>query len=111
MQLLIALTLGQLLSMLLCASGVISQILVTKHSVSVPTTQNFFAYILLGMVYGVVVTMRGDFITVLRRNWWKYIILGIVDVEANYFVVIAYKYTNLTTIQVSIITCTCTALM
>lgn len=100
MQLLIALTVGQLLSLLLCASGVILQILVSKYSVSVPTAQNFIAYILLGLVYGVVVAVRGDFITILRRNWWKYIILGLVDVEANYLMVIAYKYTNLTTIQV-----------
>ncbi len=43
---------------------------------------------------------RKDFLTILRKNWWKYIILGVVDVEANYLIILAYKYTNLTTVQV-----------
>ena len=37
---------------------------------------------------------------VLKYNWWKYLILGVVDVEANFLIVLAYRYTNLTSIQV-----------
>ena len=50
---------------------------------------------------------RSDFLSVLWKNWWKYAILGIIDVEANFLVILAYKYTNLTSIQVS--ACTCSA--
>ena len=41
---------------------------------------------------------------VLHKNWWNYIILRVIDVEANYMVVRAYEYTNLTTIQVQLFT-------
>lgn len=37
---------------------------------------------------------------ILRRRWWKYLLLGLVDVEANYAVVKAYQYTTLTSVQV-----------
>ncbi|KAJ0062140.1 hypothetical protein NL108_016191, partial [Boleophthalmus pectinirostris] len=36
---------------------------------------------------------------VLRSNWWKYLVMGLADVEANYTVVKAYQYTTLTSIQ------------
>lgn len=95
-----AVIMGQVLSILLCGTGVTTQLLVSKHSTSVPTTQAFINYVLLGLVYGVMVAARKDFLTILRKNWWKYIILGVVDVEANYLIILAYKYTNLTTVQV-----------
>lgn len=47
------------------------------------------------------------FLTVLRYNWWKYIILGVMDVEANYVLILAYRYTNLTSIQVVMCMFTC----
>jgi solute carrier family 35 protein F1/2 len=37
---------------------------------------------------------------ILKKRWWKYLLLGLVDVEANYTVVKAYQYTTLTSIQV-----------
>uniref|UniRef100_A0ACB8FGG1 Uncharacterized protein n=1 Tax=Sphaerodactylus townsendi TaxID=933632 RepID=A0ACB8FGG1_9SAUR len=36
---------------------------------------------------------------ILRGKWWKYILLGLVDVEANYTIVKAYQYTTLTSVQ------------
>ncbi|XP_017346340.1 solute carrier family 35 member F2 isoform X6 [Ictalurus punctatus] len=36
---------------------------------------------------------------ILRTKWWKYLLLGLADVEANYAVVKAYQYTTLTSIQ------------
>ncbi len=101
MRLVLALLLGQLLSVLLCGTGVTSELLVTRHAIAVPTTQTFLTYVFLGAVYGVILAARSDFLGILKRNWWKYIILGVVDMEANYLVVLAYKYTNLTTVQVS----------
>lgn len=102
-RLLIALVLGQFLSVLLCGTGVTSQLLASRHATSVPTTQTFITYILLGAIYGVLVVVKSDFLTIFWKNWWKYVILGVVDVEANFLVVLAYKYTNLTTIQVLLV--------
>ncbi|EPY34064.1 solute carrier family 35, member F1/2 [Angomonas deanei] len=33
------------------------------------------------------------------HRWWKYIILAVVDVEANYCVVLAYQYSDMLSIQ------------
>ena len=99
-RLVVALLLGQLLSVFLCATGTTSQLLEVKYSISVPTTQAFINYFLLGSVFGVTLAVRSDFLKVLWKNWWKYILLGVIDVEANYMIILAYKYTTLTTIQV-----------
>ncbi len=99
-RLVMSLVLGQVLSLLLCGTGVTSQLLQTSHSIHVPTTQSFINYTLLTAVFGVSLATRKDFMQVLWKNWWKYVILGVIDVEANYMIVRAYEYTNLTTIQV-----------
>lgn len=99
--------LGQLLSLFLCGTGVTSQLLESSpYNISVPATQTFLSYLSLGLVYGILVVVRSDFWTIFKNNWWKYIVLGVVDVEANYLVVLAYKYTNLTSIQV-LVRCWC----
>ncbi|XP_020359322.1 solute carrier family 35 member F2 isoform X2 [Oncorhynchus kisutch] len=36
---------------------------------------------------------------ILKKRWWMYLLVGLVDVEANYTVVKAYQYTTLTSIQ------------
>lgn len=99
-RLLLALLLGQFLSLLLCGTGSTSQLLGSWYHLSVPTTQVFIVYVLLAAIFGSALAVRWDFLHVLRNNWWKYIILGILDVEGNYLVVLAYKYTTLTSIQV-----------
>lgn len=35
-----------------------------------------------------------------KNNWWKYFLIALADVEANYFMIKAYSLTILTTIQV-----------
>ncbi|KAK3531707.1 hypothetical protein QTP70_025933, partial [Hemibagrus guttatus] len=40
-----------------------------------------------------------NILQILRTKWWKYVLLGMADVEANYAVVKAYQYTTLTSIQ------------
>lgn len=41
-------------------------------------------------------------LAILKRRWWKYMILGVIDIEANYLVIKAYQYTTLTSVQVSV---------
>lgn len=41
-----------------------------------------------------------NIIQILKTKWWKYLIMGVADVEANYTVVKAYQFTSLTSIQV-----------
>lgn len=98
-RLLTALLLGQCLSVLLCGTGTTSQLLEAWYHISVPTTQVFVVYVLLAAIFGPVLATRKDFLCIIRKNWWKYIILGFLDVEGNYLVVLAYKFTTLTSIQ------------
>lgn len=41
-----------------------------------------------------------NLLNILKKKWWKYILLGLADVEANYLIVRAYQYTTLTSVQV-----------
>jgi solute carrier family 35 protein F1/2 len=43
---------------------------------------------------------RGNVLEIFKERGWKYFVLGLIDVEANFLVVKAYQYTNLTSIQV-----------
>ena len=94
--------LGQFVSLCLCGTGVTSELLVSNYDISVPTTQAFLNYLLLALTFGVYFATRKRFLTVLRYNWWKYIILGAMDVEANFLIILAYRYTDLTSIQVGL---------
>lgn len=86
---------------MLCGTGLTSSLLEVRYSIAVPTSQAFINYILLGMVFGVWLAVKKNFPTILKKNWWKYVILGVIDVEGNYLIILAYKYTTLTSIQVT----------
>ncbi|KAM7430957.1 hypothetical protein ABFA07_018400 [Porites harrisoni] len=98
---LVILALGQLLSWFVCGTGVFSQLLVTNYSIEIPTTQSFLNYLLLGLIYTTALACNpNDFKGKLKERGLKYFFLALFDVEANYLVVKAYQYTNLTSIQV-----------
>ncbi|XP_053564529.1 solute carrier family 35 member F2 isoform X2 [Bombina bombina] len=64
--------------------------------------QSFINYCLLFLVYTTWLAFRtgeNGLIYILKKKWWKYIFLGIADVEANYAIVKAYQYTSITSVQ------------
>eukprot|EP00066_Takifugu_rubripes_P020342 XP_011609608.1 PREDICTED: solute carrier family 35 member F2 [Takifugu rubripes] len=92
---------GQVLSLLICGTAVSSQYL-ANAAVETPMLQSFLNYVLLLLIYTTVLSTRKDdqnIIQILRTKWWKYLIMGVADVEANYTVVKAYQFTSLTSIQ------------
>uniref|UniRef100_A0AAQ4PLB7 Solute carrier family 35 member F2 n=1 Tax=Gasterosteus aculeatus aculeatus TaxID=481459 RepID=A0AAQ4PLB7_GASAC len=92
---------GQVLSLLICGTAVSCQYLVTA-GVETPMLQSFFNYALLLLVYTTTLcTRKGErnILQVLKTKWWKYLLMGVADVEANYAVVKAYQFTTLTSIQ------------
>uniref|UniRef100_UPI00358E9E16 solute carrier family 35 member F2-like isoform X1 n=2 Tax=Myxine glutinosa TaxID=7769 RepID=UPI00358E9E16 len=101
-QVIFALLLGQLLSLLLCGTGLTSQLLADEFKVNTPLFQSLLNYVLLFIVYSLVLILHigqgRPFIPTLHFAW-KYALLGIVDVEANYLIITAYQYTTLTSIQ------------
>ncbi|KAJ8267015.1 hypothetical protein GJAV_G00137320 [Gymnothorax javanicus] len=92
---------GQALSMLICGTAVSCQYLADKK-VETPMLQSFLNYALLLLTYTIALALKkGDknIFQIIKRKWWKYLLLGFADVEANYCVVMAYQYTTLTSIQ------------
>uniref|UniRef100_A0A8C5NJ91 Solute carrier family 35 member F2 n=1 Tax=Junco hyemalis TaxID=40217 RepID=A0A8C5NJ91_JUNHY len=94
--------LGQMLSMFICGTAVTSQYLADRFNVNTPMLQSFINYCLLLLVYTTTLVFRtgsDSLCQILKQRWWKYLIVGLADVEANYTIVKAYQYTNLTSVQ------------
>uniref|UniRef100_A0A0N5BWE0 EamA domain-containing protein n=1 Tax=Strongyloides papillosus TaxID=174720 RepID=A0A0N5BWE0_STREA len=92
---------GQILSLCLCGTGIGSQYL-SEFKVNTPMAQSFLNYFFLSFVYGLGLIFSDgseSFFEIIKDRGWKYLLLGIIDVEANYLVVWAYQFTNLTSIQ------------
>ncbi|XP_035011254.1 solute carrier family 35 member F2-like [Hippoglossus stenolepis] len=93
---------GQGLAVLICGTAICSQYLATNFQVNTPMLQSFLNYILLCVTYTTMLLCRrgdGNILQILKRRGWKYLLLGLVDVEANYTVVKAYQYTTITSVQ------------
>ncbi|XP_065534724.1 solute carrier family 35 member F2 [Lathamus discolor] len=94
--------LGQMLSLFICGTAVTSQYLAEQYQVNTPMFQSFINYSLLLLVYTTMLAFRtgsDSLWQILKQRWWKYIVLGLADVEANYMIVKAYQYTTLTSVQ------------
>ncbi|XP_068571720.1 solute carrier family 35 member F2-like [Cebidichthys violaceus] len=92
---------GQVLSLLICGTAVSCRYLADAR-VETPMLQSFFNYALLLLVYTTILsTRKGDrnILQILKTKWWKYLVMALADVEANYAVVKAYQFTTLTSIQ------------
>ncbi|XP_051963669.1 solute carrier family 35 member F2-like [Xyrauchen texanus] len=101
-QLLKTLLMGQGLSALICGTAVTSQYLASIYYMNTPMLQSFLNYSLLCITYTMALIFRrgdGNILQILKTRGWKYFLLGLTDVEANYAVVKAYQYTTLTSIQ------------
>lgn len=110
-RLLLPLVLGQFLSAAIASTAIASNYLV-KFGISLPLVQNLPHYVILAVVYGIVSWIRllssspedsisctHKFLKFLRTRGWQYFIAGTVDVHANWAIVSAYAYTNLTSVQ------------
>ncbi|XP_074264196.1 uncharacterized protein LOC141586769 [Silene latifolia] len=92
---LVAIVLGQFLSVVITSTGFTSSELARK-GINAPTSQSFLNYVLLAIVYGLVMLLKKK---QLKAKWYFYVILGLIDVEANFLVVKAYQYTSLTSVM------------
>ncbi|KAJ1664190.1 hypothetical protein IW140_004219 [Coemansia sp. RSA 1813] len=95
---LLILVLGQITSLCLTSTSVLSEKLAANENVSLPNFQSFLVYVLLFIVYMPITLarlgIRKVFLNIKKRFYW-YIFLAAVDVEGNYFVIKAYEYTSL----------------
>ena len=86
---------SQFLAVCTTATNTFSSLLV-EEGTSIPAFQTFFNYVLLNLIYTGYSIYRYGFKgycrTVLWEHGWKYVILSFMDVEGNYFTVLAYRY-------------------
>ncbi|KAF6225619.1 hypothetical protein HO133_009619 [Letharia lupina] len=93
----LVLLLGQVLALCITATNTFSSLLAAQPF-SIPAFQTLWNYILLTLVYGSYTIYRygwKGWIKLMLKDGWKYIILAFLDVEGNYFTVLAYRYTSL----------------
>ncbi|KAI1309679.1 DUF914-domain-containing protein [Xylaria venustula] len=92
---------GQVLALAITSTNTFSSLLVS-HNTSIPAFQTFFNYVLLTLIYFTYTLYRYGFRKfgrILLHDGWKYFILSFLDVEGNYFTVLAYNYTNILSAQ------------
>ncbi|KAG5474039.1 hypothetical protein CUR178_04150 [Leishmania enriettii] len=99
------LILGQALAFLISLTGVSTTKLVNSNA-SYPVLQSVTAYAFISAFYlpcflFILYKNRGQRFSNFRffNRWWKYAILAVIDLEANYVVVLAYQYTNMISVQ------------
>ena len=85
----------QVLALCLTGTNTFSSLLAAR-SFSIPAFQTLWNYILLNLVYTSYTLYRygwKKYLHLILHDGWKYLILAFLDVEGNYFVVLAYRYT------------------
>ncbi|KAL2161012.1 hypothetical protein VTH06DRAFT_8725 [Thermothelomyces fergusii] len=93
--------LGQILSLCITATNTFTSFLADVGT-NIPAFQTLFNYALLTLVWlPITLYQHGPrkWASIVRREGWKYFILSFLDVEGNYFTVLAYKYTNILSAQ------------
>ncbi|EWC48006.1 hypothetical protein DRE_02585 [Drechslerella stenobrocha 248] len=93
----ITLVMGQFLALCITSTNTFTSLLVHAGT-SFPAFQTFINYCLLNVCYTSFTIYKHGFKGWLRILWkdgWKYCILAFFDVEGNYFVVLAYRYTTI----------------
>ncbi|KAI9810153.1 MAG: hypothetical protein M1827_006679 [Pycnora praestabilis] len=97
----IVLVLGQILALANTSTSTLTQLL-SIEGTSIPAFQTFFNYVLLNIVYTGYTIYRYGFKKwgkLILKDGWRYFILAFLDVEGNYFVVLAYRYTTILSAQ------------
>jgi len=97
----ITLLLGQVLAICITSTNTLSSLL-SAEGTSIPAFQSFFNYVLLNLIYTSYTIYKYGF-----KRWcrlvifegWRFLILAFFDVEGNYFVVLAYRYTTILSAQ------------
>ena len=85
----------QVLALCLTGTNTFSSLLAARNF-SIPAFQTLWNYIGLAIVYGSYTIYKYGFkgwVKLILKDGWKYIILAFLDVEGNYFTVLAYRYT------------------
>ncbi|KAK7892653.1 hypothetical protein LTR67_006888 [Exophiala xenobiotica] len=95
------LLLGQILAICITGTNTLTTLLAIEGT-SIPAFQTLFNYVLLNLIYTSYTLYKYGFkkwLNLCIHDGWKYIILAFMDVEGNYFTVLAYRYTTILSAQ------------
>ena len=91
-----SLVLGQVISIMNTLTGIFSATL-ADDGISIPTIQSSLNYFLLApLLLLAYPKIRAEG---LRLPWWRYALWALADVEGNYLVVTAYRYTSVASVM------------
>nr|CAI5842048.1 unnamed protein product [Callosobruchus analis] len=94
--------LGQFLSLILCAMNTLAHYINSNPTGVLPTGQSFPHYMFLCAIYtSWLAFRRGDkgLISIIKVRGWRYLLLCLIDVQANTLLSTAHQYTTLTSVQ------------
>jgi len=97
----LVLLLGQILSICITSTNTLTTLL-GNEGTSIPAFQTFFNYVLLNLIYTTYTIYKYGFkkwLTLIWKDGWRFFILAFMDVEGNYFTVLAYRYTTILSAQ------------
>ncbi|KAL1998080.1 hypothetical protein VTN02DRAFT_65 [Thermoascus thermophilus] len=97
----ITLVLGQILALCITSTNTFTSLLQMRGT-SIPAFQTFINYVVLNVVFTPYTIYRygiKGWLRLVFKDGWRYIILAFCDVEGNYFVVLAYRYTTILSAQ------------
>ncbi|KAK3940609.1 hypothetical protein QBC46DRAFT_385031 [Diplogelasinospora grovesii] len=97
----VVIAIGQVLSLCITATNTFTTFLANLNT-NIPAFQTLFNYVLLALIYlPLTLYWHGPkkWLGIVWRDGWKYFILSFLDVEGNYFTVLAYRYTNILSAQ------------
>ena len=85
---------------MLSSTGTAATALSIYYGIKTPCFNAFLMYALLACTFGIYTITRKEFKTILKRHWWKYLLVAVLDAEANYLLTKAYSYTRLPSVLV-----------
>ncbi|KAF4587184.1 DUF914 domain membrane protein [Ophiocordyceps camponoti-floridani] len=93
--------LGQVLALCITATNTFTTLL-ARADFNAPALQTCFNYAFIAAVFTTVFLVRDGphaWFRALRSRGWRYLLLAALDVEANYFTVLAYQHTTILSAQ------------
>ena len=87
---------SQILSLCITATNTFSGLLADAGT-NIPAFQTFFNYVLLNLIYTTYTIFKygpKQWARILWQDGYRYFLLSFCDVEGNYFIVLAYRYST-----------------
>ncbi|XP_065907708.1 solute carrier family 35 member F2-like isoform X2 [Dysidea avara] len=91
---------GQIMSLLWTGTGVFVILLDNHTGKDISTTLAAGVYFVLSVTCGPYMALQKNFVAKLKANWWKFLILGIANVQGSYLQNLSLKDTTVTSSMV-----------